>query len=90
MAYVYCLIQEKGGDRMLIQKKEFYAFKDYCKGYFKKNRHGRSVNVLERLKKGDRKLYRTIEKAVGKQKIKGWCSMLCLWKTLLSRWETAI
>ncbi|MGM8216618.1 hypothetical protein ACLIA0_13760 [Bacillaceae bacterium W0354] len=61
---------------MLIQKEEFYSFKDFCRDYFKKNRHGRSVNVLERLKKDDRELYRTIEKAVGKQKIKGYIGRL--------------
>ncbi|MDC3413827.1 hypothetical protein NC797_08380 [Aquibacillus sp. 3ASR75-11] len=61
---------------MLIQKDEFSAFKDFCRIYLKKERQGKSTDVLQGLKGHDRKLYRAIEKTVGKRKMKGYIGLL--------------
>lgn len=61
---------------MRIQKEDFIAFKAFCRNYFKKKREGKSTAVLQGLKAYDKKLYRTIEKTVGKKKIKGYIGYL--------------
>ncbi|WP_138419695.1 hypothetical protein [Aquibacillus sediminis] len=61
---------------MLIEKQDFVAFKAFCRGYFKKQREAKSIEVLQELKVAERKLYRKMEKAVGKRKIKGYVGRL--------------
>src|SRR5690554_3887579 len=69
-------VDNEGGEKMLIQKEELLQFKDCCRNYFKKERQGTSLDVLQGLKECDRKLYRAIEKTVGKRKMKGYIGRL--------------
>lgn len=54
---------------MLIQKQVFLDFKRICKVFFKNNREGMSADLVKELLENHRSLYKTIEKAVGKQKV---------------------
>ncbi|QHS23771.1 hypothetical protein GWK91_12790 [Virgibacillus sp. MSP4-1] len=61
---------------MLIPKQEFIAFKEFTRNYFKNKREGKSAEILHALEENDGKLYRSIKKAIGKQKLKDYIGRL--------------
>ncbi len=69
-------VVSEGGDSMIIQKHEFLKFKEFTQNYFKKEREASSADVLKGLEQHNRKLYKTLEKAAGKKKVKGYVGRL--------------